>query len=169
MPIHRSHMTASRRRRTCALGGLGTRGFTLVELMLALLMFSILAAVSYSYYGAALEQNKNDAALTDLARIKLAIDNYESINGEPPDSLADIGMDALADPWGNPYVFVNFDVVHGNGHKRKDHNLVPINTRYDLYSTGADGRSASPLTAAISRDDLIVANDGSYIGLASEY
>ena len=145
------------------------RGFTLVELMLALMIFSILAAVSYSYYGEAKKNSDGDVALTDLTRIKLAIDTYESVHGELPESLADVDMDELRDPWGNPYVYTNFDLVHGNGHKRKDHNLVPINSRYDLYSSGADGRSSPPLTAASSRDDLIVANDGSYVGLASEY
>jgi general secretion pathway protein G len=52
---------------------------------------------------------------------------------------------------------------------RKDRNLVPINTDYDLYSMGADGKSVPPLTAMASRDDIIRANDGQYIGLASRY
>lgn len=52
---------------------------------------------------------------------------------------------------------------------RKDKNLVPINTQYDLYSLGADGQSKPPLTAPVSKDDVILANDGNYIGLASAY
>jgi general secretion pathway protein G len=52
---------------------------------------------------------------------------------------------------------------------RKDKNLVPINTQYDLYSMGADGQSVPPLTAKASRDDVVMANDGTYIGLASNY
>jgi general secretion pathway protein G len=52
---------------------------------------------------------------------------------------------------------------------RKDRFLVPINTDYDLYSMGKDGRSSPPLTAKASRDDIIRANDGAYIGLASNY
>jgi len=46
---------------------------------------------------------------------------------------------------------------------------VPINSTYDLYSMGADGRTATPLTAAISRDDIIRANDGQYVGFAENY
>ena len=34
---------------------------------------------------------------------------------------------------------------------------------------GKDGQSAPPLTAAKSRDDVIIANDGGFIGLASDY
>lgn len=69
-----------------------------------------------------------------------------------------------ADETGQPAT----DVPSG-GAMRKDRFLVPINTYFDLYSMGPDGMSAAPLTAAASRDDLIVANDGDYIGLASLY
>ncbi len=52
---------------------------------------------------------------------------------------------------------------------RKDKFLVPINTDFDLYSMGEDGKSVPPLTAKASRDDIIRANDGGYIGPASGY
>ena len=55
------------------------------------------------------------------------------------------------------------------GQARKDHDLVPINTDFDLYSQGPDGRSAPPLTAAMSRDDIVRANNGRYIGEAEGY
>ena len=44
--------------------------------------------------------------------------------------------------------------------------MVPINTYFDLYSMGPDGQSVSPLTAKVSRDDIIYAHDGEYIGPA---
>ena len=34
---------------------------------------------------------------------------------------------------------------------------------------GKDGASLGPLTAKESRDDIVRANDGRFIGLASEY
>jgi len=46
---------------------------------------------------------------------------------------------------------------------------VPLNTDYDLYSQGPDGQSVSPLTAAKSRDDIIRANNGDFIGTAEDY
>jgi general secretion pathway protein G len=46
---------------------------------------------------------------------------------------------------------------------------VPINSDFDLYSLGKDGKSAGPLTALASRDDVILANDGRFVGLASDY
>jgi general secretion pathway protein G len=44
-----------------------------------------------------------------------------------------------------------------------------LNTDYDLYSMGKDGKTKGPLTAKDSHDDVIRANDGRFIGLASEY
>ena len=55
------------------------------------------------------------------------------------------------------------------GQARKDRFLVPLNSDYDLYSAGKDGESAPPLGAAQSRDDVVRANNGAYIGLASGY
>lgn len=137
--------------------------------MMTLAILGILAVIGYSHYGEAKAEADKDVAMRDLTRIKLAIDNYVVTNEELPESLDDVGLGDLVDPWGNPYVFVNFTEVHGDGFKRKDQNLVPINTAYDLYSKGPDGQSAPALTAAISQDDVVVANDGSYIGPASEY
>ncbi len=71
-------------------------------------------------------------------------------------------------PWGNPYEFADYNTIPP-GQRRKDKNLVPINSDYDLYSMGKDGQSVAPLTAAKSRDDIIRANDGLYIGLAENY
>ena len=50
-----------------------------------------------------------------------------------------------------------------------DLSLHPINTDFDLCSVGKDGKSAAPLTAKISQDDIIRANNGGYVGLASNY
>ena len=52
---------------------------------------------------------------------------------------------------------------------RKDHNLHPLNSEFDLYSFGKDGQSQSPLTAKASRDDVIWARDGGFVGLAEDY
>ena len=46
---------------------------------------------------------------------------------------------------------------------------VPLNTDYDLYSMGRDGKSKTPLTASESHDDIVRALDGEFVGLASEF
>jgi general secretion pathway protein G len=52
---------------------------------------------------------------------------------------------------------------------RLDRFAVALNADYDLYSLGGDGESAVSLTETASRDDVVRADNGGYIGLASEY
>lgn len=55
------------------------------------------------------------------------------------------------------------------GQVRKDRNLVPLNTDYDLFSAGPNGQWMPPITASVSRDDIIRADNGAYVGQASDY
>jgi general secretion pathway protein G len=55
------------------------------------------------------------------------------------------------------------------GQARKDRFLVPINTDFDLYSVGRDGESVASLAAVKSRDDVVRAANGAFIGLASKF
>jgi general secretion pathway protein G len=56
-----------------------------------------------------------------------------------------------------------------DGQPRKDRFLVPINTDFDLYSVGRDGESVPSLNAVKSRDDVVRAANGAFIGLASRF
>jgi general secretion pathway protein G len=58
---------------------------------------------------------------------------------------------------------------NAGGKCRKDKSLHPINSDYDLYSMGEDGKSQDPLTAKVSRDDIVRASNGGFIGLAANY
>jgi general secretion pathway protein G len=62
-----------------------------------------------------------------------------------------------------------FRTPSDTGKARKDKNLVPINSEFDLYSAGRDGDTLPPLVAKPSRDDVVRANDGRFVGLASTY
>jgi general secretion pathway protein G len=50
-----------------------------------------------------------------------------------------------------------------------DRRLVPINQDFDLYSMGRDGKTAAPLTASASLDDVVRGKSGGFIGLATGY
>lgn len=121
-------------------------------------------------------------SIVDKAKIARAIGDLRTVSQELlsldtlPATLAAINRGSLRDPWGNPYQYLVFPPSQGNGHgsapppgARKDRFLVPINSRFDLYSMGPDGASMPPLTAAKSRDDIVVANDGGFIGKAVDY
>jgi general secretion pathway protein G len=99
--------------------------------------------------------------------IELELERYVSVNGNLPATLAEAGL-ARDDPWGNPYRYLRMAGAH-TGQVRKDRSLHPLNTDYDLYSMGPDGRSVSPLTAAHSRDDIVRASNGGFIGSASDF
>jgi general secretion pathway protein G len=155
-------------------------GFSLVELMVAVAILAILGAISVNHYLRFIGNAQIQGVVRDMREIELSIQSYTQVNGTLPESLEQIGFKDFKDPWGNPYIYMPLNqVTDGSPGKgkienpkdkaRKDRNLHPINTDYDLYSMGKDGKSTLPLTAAISRDDIIRANNGAFIGLASEY
>lgn len=144
-------------------------GFTLVEIGVALGLIAILTALAVPLYGGWQDRIKVKKAQDDIIAMSMVIDTFLQDNGRLPNSLAEVGRANLADPWGAPYEYVDLTSVKGNGKARKDHSLVPLNTDYDLYSKGPDGASASPLTAKASRDDILRANNGRFVGPADKY
>ena len=71
---------------------------------------------------------------------------------------------------GSAYVYLRIEGAgNGNGNVRKDKNLNPINSDFDLYSTGLDGETVSPLTAKKSHDDVVRAGNGSFFGVAVDF
>ena len=73
------------------------------------------------------------------------------------------------DPWGHPYQYLKIEGSKGKGDVRKDHTLNPINSDFDLYSMGRDGVSRTQISNKDSLDDIIRANDGGFVGLASDF
>jgi general secretion pathway protein G len=144
-------------------------GFSLLELALTLTIVGVLTAIAIPAYTAYVERAKIGAAVADISRIELAVAKFTVANDRLPVSLAEIGMNGLLDPWGNAYRYQDFTGLKGVGSMRKDRNLVPINSDYDLYSVGKDGDSRMPLATPVSHDDVIRANDGGYVGKAEDY
>ena len=146
------------------------RGFTLVELLIAAAIIVTLAGMAIPSLARAREFARVGKAISEIQTLDLAIARYQLDQGQLPTTLGQLGPDVpTVDPWGSPYQFLNFTGINGNGQMRKDRFLVPINSTYDLYSMGPDGRSRPPLTARDSRDDIIRANDGAYVGPAVGY
>jgi len=146
------------------------RGFTLVEVLLVTVIVGILASMATPQLQRALEKAKIAAAIGDIDAIGWDIVEYELGNAVFPTSLAAVGWGSRLDPWGNPYEYLKIKGTSGGrGQMRKDRFLVPINSDFDLYSMGPDGKSASPLTAKISHDDIVRANDGGFVGVAADY
>lgn len=128
-----------------------------------------IAAISVASLLSARETARIARAAADIRALEADIGVYEYQYGRLPNSLDDLGRGVVLDPWGTPYRYLNFTDPGSMGAARKDRFLVPINSTYDLYSMGKDRRSVPPLTAPVSQDDIIRANDGAYIGLASQF
>lgn len=107
-------------------------------------------------------------AIAEISIISSELAIYIEINFGPPVSLAAIDRASLLDPWGNPYMYVRLTGA-SPGAARKNKFQVPLNTDYDLGSAGPDGESKGPLTAKASKDDIIRALDGSFIGPAADF
>jgi general secretion pathway protein G len=143
-------------------------GWTLVELMIVLAIIATLAAIALPLYANVHERARLAVAIADIRILDSEIGVFEAAKGRLPIGLAEIGRGTLKDPWGKPYEYLEF-AAGPLGLVRKDLSLVPLNSTYDLYSKGKDGQSQAALTASASRDDVIRANDGGYIGPASGY
>jgi len=144
------------------------RGFTLIELVLAMALVALLTSIAIPAYRSYVERANESRAIQDIGGLQLSLYRFELTADAFPETLADAGLDGLIDPWGNPYVYLNIATADNND-LRKDKNLHPLNTDFDLYSLGRDGDSRLPLTAAPSRDDILRANNGGFIGRAENY
>lgn len=143
--------------------------FTLFELLLVVAIVGILSALAMPTYQRYVDDARVQLAKVDIRTIESVLERYYSKNNAYPDTLAQAGIGNLRDPWGNPYRYLRITPATNRGSMRKDRNLVPINSDYDLYSMGKDGDSRPPLTASASRDDVVRANNGRFVGLGADY
>jgi general secretion pathway protein G len=73
---------------------------------------------------------------------------------------------------GGYYQYYNPVTKKGGGHggvQRFDKLAKPLNSDFDLYSMGPDGKTAANLDKKESLDDIVRGLNGQYLGLASEF
>jgi len=148
------------------------RGFTLIEVFIVIAIIGCLSAIALPNY----LRYKNNAmiavAVTDIRMIEKQISLFAFENdGQLPDSLNDLTtIGTINDPWGNPYEYLRIEGgdVKKMGEMRRNMVDVPVNQDYDLYSMGKDGQSQSSFKVNVSRDDVVRAYEGQYVGLVSE-
>jgi general secretion pathway protein G len=146
-------------------------GFTLVEVLISLAIVAALAAIAIPTYFGHVERTRAKQAVLDIRRLEFGIDKYRMDFGALPDELDDVVNPVPLDPWGQPYEYLNLQngAPGINGKRRRDRNMNPVNSDYDLYSRGPDGQTQAQFNAKKARDDIVRAADGAYLGAAEDF
>jgi general secretion pathway protein G len=147
------------------------QGIGLIELLVVLVVSGLLLTLAVPAYNGYTERARVARAIGDISSISLAIERFRLHNDDQlPTALNELRYDVTNDPWGRPYIYLNIPAAGpGKGGLRKDGKLNPLNNDFDLFSVGKDGKSASPLSAKSSKDDVVRANNGAFIGLGRDY
>ena len=147
-------------------------GFTLIELLIVMAIIAVLSTIGFYQYSSFIERTKVTKAIADIKQIEQLVENFKELHGRYPDELSELNKGEFKDPWGNPYQYVSIaeDDKKGKDHQkaRQDRNQKPINTYYDLWSNGADGDYQKQVNGAKSRDDILRAWDGDFVGLGKD-
>ena len=148
-----------------------SNGFGLMELMIVLVIVGLLGSVAIPTYSRYVDRARVSAAIGDISQLSLAIEQYRLRNDDRiPLTLDELAIEIPLDPWGRPYEFLNIRAAGpGKDDLRKDGKLNPLNSDFDLYSKGKVGDSQGPLHAKASRDDIVRASNGAFIGLGEDY
>ena len=157
-------------------------GFSLVELVITMAVLVILAGLTIPTYTRILDHARVTRAVGDINAVTKDVAVFQSGQGCLPPSLAAIGRAGLLDPWGRAYQLLvpaaaaptgACSACSGQcaapGAARVDAAGVRMNPDYDIFSTGKDGMSAAPISAAVSLDDVVRGHGGGFIGRASTY
>ncbi len=145
-------------------------GFTLLELVVTAALIGTLSMIIIPRLFGYAERVRSTQAEVDIAEMDADLAQFGMDFNDLPDTLADVGLDGLVDPWGRPYEYLKILGVSPKPKgQRKDHFLVPVNSDFDLYSVGPDGKTGAPFTDKKARDDIVRASNGSFIGPVSEF
>jgi general secretion pathway protein G len=142
------------------------RGFSLVELITVMGVVAALATMALPAYTGYLKSVRNGRCVADLRTIDKAVTAYTLDNGSPPpgNNLSIIGVASTQfDPWGRAFIYQN--LAAAGAAPREDFLGNPLNTDYDLYSTGWDGVSGQGYNDPGSGNDIARHNNGIFIGL----
>ena len=122
-----------------SLGAPKDRGFGLLDLMIAVVVMSLLVAVAVPSYQQFVVRAKNARAIGDIGSMSIEIDRFRLKN--------------------------NGALPNSLNELSMEIPLDPWNNPYQYLNMIAAG----PLTAEVSRDDIVRANNGAFIGLGEDY
>ena len=107
-------------------------GFSLVELMIAVIIMGLLTAIALPIYTKAETRVRGDGAVSFLISTAQKLEDYYALYSTYPATLAEIGIaEPALDPWGNPYQYMPIDIEPPpkKGKIRRDKNMNPQGVR----------------------------------------
>ncbi len=144
--------------------GSGTRGFTLIEILVVVAILGILTVIAMSVFERAKQIAKVSRCESEIRTLEKNIIAYYTDKGVLPDSLSRVSQGDLRDPWGNLYQYVNIANTPAMALKDSMGQKYNINSdAFDLYSKGPDGDSDPLFTNPKSKDDIIRGGDGQVV------
>ncbi|HNY64063.1 MAG TPA: hypothetical protein PKM41_01410 [Deltaproteobacteria bacterium] len=151
-------------------GIFGASGLTVVEMTIVVIIAAAVVCIAAPAISGYMDDIDNAEAISRLTSIELCLDKYYAEHGTYPDSLGRIGKGDVRDPWGRAYVYQLMPEDRGACRPvaRNAREVRMINTDYDLYSPGKDGKTDLCINRQRSWDDILRAYNGSYIGLAGD-
>jgi general secretion pathway protein G len=129
----------------------GSRGFTLLELMVVLLILTLLATIAAPRVTQYLRKAKAQTAKIQVDALSAAVDSFHLDTGRFPTS--DEGLKALMDrpadtaTWDGPYLKKRESLIDPWGHPYLYRNPGQ-HGEYDVYSLGSDNREGGEGDAA---------------------
>ena len=146
-----------------------SQAFTTIEMIIGMTVLVLFFSIAIPVALKLADGIRSRTVIDDLIAIQSEIESYRITNNYP-DTLDDIYPTTQLDPWGTPYQYLR--IAGGKNNvtaKQRKYKNLKINSTYDLYSMGPDGETASPLTAAISRDDILRGRNGRFIGYVTDF
>jgi len=150
------------------------RGFTLVEVIISIGIITSLSAAATLVYRNYIDKARDIQAISEIRTMQDEIVVYEIDNDTLPDTLGELGLGNALDPWKTPYQYLKIadqekEKKVKKKRRKRDGKDSWLNTDFDLYSKGKDKKSKQKLKDKKSKDDIVRADDGKYVGVTLKY
>ncbi len=152
-----------------AVTGGQAEAFTFIELIIVVAIIGLLAGIAAPIYADLRYKTQVETSKAIIREIEAGVNIYKYRYGTYPLALSDAMIAVPLDPWHNPYQYVSSTDPNWSSKFRYDRHLMPLNSDFDLYSTGADGQTARGLSSSKSADDVVRAGNGGFVDLGALY